>query len=156
MKSRHIVLVPMLRVAVTTANEKSQAPAGAPGASAYSLFKAKQLAATHEASVALAMKSGVTVAAGSDNAYPPGSTGIIAELVTDVEHGMSARQALVSATLHGAALVGLDTLGTLAPGMEGDFIAMDGDPLADIHAIERVRVVVFKGIVVTDKRGPTS
>ena len=69
---------------------------------------------------------------------------------------MSAQQALVSATRHGAALLGLETLGTLAPGMEGDFIAMDGDPVADIHAIEHVRVVVFKGVVVSDKRGPTS
>jgi uncharacterized protein (TIGR03118 family) len=156
MKRQHIMLVPTLRVAITSANETNRPPPGAPAPSAYSLFKAKQLAATHEASIALALKSGVTMAAGSDNAYPPGSTGIIAELVTDVEHGMSAPQALVSATVNGAALLGLDTLGTLAPGMEGDFIAMDGDPLADIHAIERIRVVVFKGVIVTDKRGPTS
>jgi imidazolonepropionase-like amidohydrolase len=63
---------------------------------------------------------------------------------------MSARQALVSATLNGAALLGLDTLGRLTPGMEGDFIAVEGDPLADIHAIEKVRMVVFKGKVVTN------
>jgi imidazolonepropionase-like amidohydrolase len=64
---------------------------------------------------------------------------------------MSAKQALESATLHGAALLGLDKLGTLAPGMEGDLIAVDGDPLADIHAIEKVQLVVFKGRIVTDK-----
>jgi len=155
MKSHHIVLVPTVRVAITSASETNR-PAGAPAPAAYSLFKAKQLAASHQASFALAMKSGVTIAAGSDNAYPAGSTGIIAELVTDVEHGMTGQEALVSATLHGAALLGLETLGALAPGMEGDFIAVDGDPLTDIHAIERVRVVVFKGSVVTDKRGPTS
>jgi imidazolonepropionase-like amidohydrolase len=96
------------------------------------------------------------MAAGSDNAYTPGSTGVFAELITDVEHGMSARQALVSATLHGAALLGFKTLGTLAPGMEGDFIATDGDPLADIHAIDRVQVVVFKGRIISDKTKPVS
>lgn len=149
MKSQHIVLVPTIRVAVTSAADAGRSPAG--GASAYSQFKATQLAATHAASIALAIHSGVTLAAGSDNAYPPGSTGIFAELVTDVEHGMTARQALISATLNGAKLLGLDTLGRLAPGMEGDFIAVDGDPLADIHALERVRMVVFKGVVVTDK-----
>jgi imidazolonepropionase-like amidohydrolase len=156
MKSHNIILVPTVRVAITTANETSRPPAGTYGSSAYSQFKAKQLAAKHEASFALALKSGVTMAAGSDNAYAPGSTGVFAELVTDVDHGMSARQALVSATLQSAALLGLERLGRLAPGMEGDFIAMDGDPLADIHAIERVRVVVFKGKVVEDKTKPVS
>ena len=34
--------------------------------------------------------------------------------------------------------------------MEADFIAVEGDPIADIHAIEKVRMVVFKGRVVTD------
>jgi imidazolonepropionase-like amidohydrolase len=156
MKSHHIVLVPTVHVAIETAKETRQAPPGTFGASAYSQFKAKQLMATHEASFALALKNGVTMAGGSDNAYTPGSTGIFAELVSDVQHGMSTRQALTSATLEGASLLGLDTLGKLGPGMEGDFIAMDGDPLADIHAIEKVRVVVFKGRVITDKTRPTS
>ncbi len=31
----------------------------------------------------------------------------------------------------------------LTPGMEGD-IAVEGDPLADIHALERVRFVLYK------------
>ena len=105
---------------------------------------------THARSFALALKNGVTMAAGSDNAYAPNSTGVFAELVTDVGHGMSPKQALESATIRGAALLGLDRLGTLAPGMEGDLIAVDGDPLADIHALEKVRLVVSKGTVVTN------
>jgi imidazolonepropionase-like amidohydrolase len=156
MKGHNIVLVPTVHVAIETANETRRAAPGTFGASAYSQFKAKALMAKHEASFALALKNGVTMAAGSDNSYTPGSTGIFAELVSDVEHGMSARQALVSATLQGAALLGFDTLGKLAPGMEGDFIAIDGDPLMDIHAIERVRVVVFRGKIVTDKTKPAS
>jgi len=147
LKTHPIVLVPTVRVAI--------AAAGATGGRAmigYSLDKAKKLVQTLEASFALALKNGVTMAAGSDDSYGPGSTGIIAELVTDVEHGMTPRQALESATLHGAALLGLDQrLGTLAPGMEGDFIAVDGDPLADIHTIENARAVVFKGAVVVDR-----
>ncbi len=156
MKSHNVVLVPTVHVAIETANETRRAAPGTFGASAYSQFKAKALVAKHEASFALALKNGVTMAAGSDNAYTAGSTGIFAELVSDVQHGMSARQALVSATLQGAALLGLDTLGKLTPGMEGNFIAMDGDPLVDIHAIEKVRVVVFKGKIVTDRTKPTS
>jgi imidazolonepropionase-like amidohydrolase len=156
MKSHHVVLVPTVHVAIATANETRRAAPGTFGASAYSQFKAKALMSKHEASFALALQNGVTMAAGSDNAYTAGSTGVFAELVSDVEHGMSPRQALVSATLHGAALLGLDTLGTLAPGMEGDFIATDGDPLTDIHAIEKVRVVVFKGKVIVDTTKPVS
>ena len=62
----------------------------------------------------------------------------------------------MAATLENSSLMGIGTLGRLTQGMEGDFIAMDGDPLADIHAIEKVRVVVFKGKVVTDKTKPVS
>jgi imidazolonepropionase-like amidohydrolase len=32
--------------------------------------------------------------------------------------------------------------------MEGDLIAVEGDPLADIHALEKVRFVLYKGAVV--------
>lgn len=156
MKSHNVVLVPTVHVAIESAKETRPAPPGTYGASAYSRFKAKALMAKHEASFALALKNGVTMAAGSDNAYTPGSTGIFAELISDVDHGMSARQALVAATLEDASLMGLPTLGKLAQGMEGDFIAMDGDPLADIHAIEKVKVVVFRGKVITDKTKPVS
>jgi imidazolonepropionase-like amidohydrolase len=151
MKSHHVIYVPTLRVAITTAAETRPATPGTPGSSSYSQFKATQLMEKHVRSFALALKSGVTMAGGSDNSYAPNSTGIFAELVTDVEHGMSPRQAIESATLQGAALLGFDRFGSLAPGMEGDFIAVDGDPLADIHALEKVRMVVFKGKVVTDK-----
>jgi imidazolonepropionase-like amidohydrolase len=151
MKAHNVVYVPTVRVAITSASDARPAAPGTFGSSSYSQFKAKQLAEKHVQAFALALKNGVTMAAGSDNGYPPNSTGVFAELVTDVEHGMSTRQALESATLRGAALLGLDKLGTLAPGMEGNLIAIDGDPLADIHAIEKVRLVVFKGRVVTDK-----
>ena len=37
-----------------------------------------------------------------------------------------------------------DQIGTLAPGMQADLIAVDGDPLKDITALRRV-VFVMKG-----------
>ncbi|HTK28687.1 MAG TPA: amidohydrolase family protein [Vicinamibacterales bacterium] len=151
MKSHHVVYVPTVHVATSFASETRTSAPGAPGSSSYSQYKAKLLGETHVAAFTLALKSGVTMAAGSDNGYPPSSTGVIAEIVSDVEHGMTPRQALEAATLNSAALLGLDKLGTLAPGMEGDLIAVEGDPLADIHAIEKVRFVVFKGKVVTDR-----
>jgi imidazolonepropionase-like amidohydrolase len=151
MKGHNVVYVPTVHVATTFASQTRTAAAGTPGSSSYSQYKAGRLREQHEAAFALALKNGVTMAAGSDNAYPSGSTGVFAELVSDVEHGMTPKQALEAGTLHSAALVGFDRLGALAPGMEGDLIAVDGDPLADIHAIEKVRLVMFKGKVVTDK-----
>jgi len=53
--------------------------------------------------------------------------------------------ALVSATSRAAAALGLqDTLGVVAPGMQADLIAVDGDPRQDITAVRRV-VFVMKG-----------
>ncbi len=92
------------------------------------------------------------MAAGSDTFYSPGGVTVLDELVTDVKYGMTPRQALTAGTIQGAILLGLPKLGRLTTGMEGDLVALDGDPLTDIHALEKVRVVIFQGKVVTDKR----
>jgi imidazolonepropionase-like amidohydrolase len=62
--------------------------------------------------------------------------------------GQPAMDAIVAATSLNAAALGLqDRIGSLAPGMAADLIAVDGDPLADITALSRV-VFVMKGGVV--------
>lgn len=119
----------------------------------YSLNKAHELAAKHFASFTLALHSGVTMAAGSDQSYAPGTGTIYNEVVSEVNHGASPRQALTDATQHNAALLGLPQLGTLAIGQEGDLVAMDGDPLGDIHAVSHLTAVVYQGRIV---RAPTS
>jgi len=59
--------------------------------------------------------------------------------------GQSAAAAIVSATSLSAEALGLGgRIGALAPGMEADLIAVDGDPLKDITALQRV-VFVMKG-----------
>jgi imidazolonepropionase-like amidohydrolase len=40
-----------------------------------------------------------------------------------------------------------DQIGSIAPGLQADIIALDGDPLKDINAVRRV-VFVMKGGVV--------
>jgi imidazolonepropionase-like amidohydrolase len=63
-----------------------------------------------------------------------------------VKYGATPQQALIAATKHSAELVGLDqSLGTVAVGKEGDLVGVEGDPLSDIHAMERVRAVVYQG-----------
>ena len=57
--------------------------------------------------------------------------------------GQPARDALVDATSHNAMSLGLaERAGALAPGLDADLIAVDGDPLADITALRRVVFVM--------------
>jgi imidazolonepropionase-like amidohydrolase len=59
--------------------------------------------------------------------------------------GQPAMDAVTAVTALNAGALGLgDRIGALAPGMEADLIAVDGDPLSDITALRRV-VFVMKG-----------
>jgi imidazolonepropionase-like amidohydrolase len=62
--------------------------------------------------------------------------------------GMDPMVAMVSANSLAAEALGMaDQIGSLAPGLQADIIALDGDPLKDITAVRRV-VFVMKGGVV--------
>ena len=64
------------------------------------------------------------------------------------DSGVDAMAAMVSANSLGAEALGMaDQIGSMAPGLEADIIALDGDPLKDISAVRRV-VFVMKGGVV--------
>jgi imidazolonepropionase-like amidohydrolase len=59
--------------------------------------------------------------------------------------GVDPMTALVSAQSLGAEALGRgDQIGSIAPGLQADIIALDGDPLRDITAVRRV-VFVMKG-----------
>ena len=72
------------------------------------------------------------------------------ELVYRVQKGgQDTMQAITSATSLAAESLGLsDRIGSIAPGYEADLIAVDGDPLRDITALERVAFVMKGGRVV--------
>ena len=62
--------------------------------------------------------------------------------------GVDPMTAMVSANSLGAEALGMgDRIGSIAPGMQADIIALDGNPLTDITAVRRV-VFVMKGGVV--------
>ncbi|HXJ40213.1 MAG TPA: amidohydrolase family protein [Bryobacteraceae bacterium] len=62
--------------------------------------------------------------------------------------GQSPMEALVSANARAAEALRLsDSVGSIAPGMQADLIALDGDPLKDITAVRRVVFVMKAGKV---------
>jgi len=71
------------------------------------------------------------------------------ELIARVrEGGQKPMDAIVSATSLAAKSMNLETtIGSLAPGMEADLIAVDGDPSKDITALKRVVFVMKSGKV---------
>jgi imidazolonepropionase-like amidohydrolase len=100
-----------------------------------------------------AFKAGVRFAMGSDAVYTMFGENT-RELGWYVKAGMTPAQALQTATINGAALLGMeDKLGALKPGYFADIVAVEGDPLADINvAINKVKWVMKGGAVVVDKR----
>ncbi|PXY23276.1 amidohydrolase [Prauserella coralliicola] len=70
-------------------------------------------------------------------------------LIDLAELGPTSVQALRTVTSHAAGVLGLaHRKGRLAPGYDADLLAVDGDPLADLSALCRVRAVYAKGVAV--------
>jgi imidazolonepropionase-like amidohydrolase len=64
------------------------------------------------------------------------------------DSGVHPMAAMVSANSLGAEALGMaDQIGSIAPGLHADIIALDGDPLKDITAVRRVVFVMKGGIV---------
>jgi imidazolonepropionase-like amidohydrolase len=101
---------------------------------------------------ARALKSGVTVANGSDvGVFAHGRNARELELM--VAYGMSPAQALRAATVTAAAVLRKEQeLGRIAPGYLADLVAVKGNPLVDISAIEQPAVVVKEGKIALDRR----
>jgi imidazolonepropionase-like amidohydrolase len=109
--------------------------------------KAKAAVAVRSDMFKNALRTGVKIAFGTDSAVSP--HGINAqEFGLMVDLGMTPAAALRAATASAADLLGLSqTLGTLQAGKTADVIAVPGNPLADIHAMEKVKFVMKGGEV---------
>jgi imidazolonepropionase-like amidohydrolase len=61
---------------------------------------------------------------------------------------MTPLSAIQAGTVNGAALLGWkNEIGALKPGFFADVVAVPGNPLEDISALERVRFVMKDGVV---------
>ncbi len=99
-----------------------------------------------------AYKAGVLIAAGTDAGVTKHGNNA-RELELYVEHGLTPEEAIVTATVNAAALIGMeDELGTIEPGRIADLIAVADDPLTDISVLKNVPVVIQNGRVVKDAR----
>lgn len=94
-----------------------------------------------------AFKRGVRIAFGTDaGVFPHGQNA--KEFGYMVEAGMPAIDAILSATTINAGILGMsDKLGTVQRGNFADIIAVDGNPLEDIHVLEQVSFVMKDGVV---------
>jgi imidazolonepropionase-like amidohydrolase len=91
--------------------------------------------------------NGGRVALGTDAPSPllvPGSSAH-RELELLVRAGLSSREALRAATRNGAVLLGVDSLGLLAPGKAADLVVLTKDPLADIRNSRAIQSVMVRG-----------
>ena len=75
------------------------------------------------------------------------------ELVWFVKMGMTNEQALETATVLPAEMLGMEkSIGSIAPGFFADIVGVEGDPLEDIQVIlKNVRWVMKGGQVVAEK-----
>jgi imidazolonepropionase-like amidohydrolase len=108
--------------------------------------KARQTFAVWGKGLNLAYRNGVNIALGTDSAVAPHTEANKELELMVTKGGMSPRDALVAATKGGPALMGLSNeTGTLEPGQSADLNAVDGDPLTDPTAVQRVGYVMAQG-----------
>lgn len=109
--------------------------------------KAEAVFPASKESLSKAIEAGVKIACGSD--APAIWHGRNAEeLVVLVKRGMTPLQAIRAATVVSAELIDAPDLGRIAPDMLADIVGVDGDPLDDITATQRVRFVMKDGRVI--------
>ncbi|HYX21780.1 MAG TPA: amidohydrolase family protein [Thermoanaerobaculia bacterium] len=106
----------------------------------------RKRAAVHGPSLRRAVRAGVKIAFGTDVGGFPWTEPIAQEFPRLVEFGMTPMEAIQSATSRAAEMLGKKgELGVVAPGAYADVIAVSGDPLADVRALESVSFVMKDG-----------
>lgn len=98
-------------------------------------------------STGVAYRAGVPILFGSDIPVEPADQ-VPEEFLLMQQAGLTPVDALKSATVNAAAALGMsDTLGSIAPGKAADIIALNHDPLADLHEMGKVAFVMKGGKV---------
>jgi imidazolonepropionase-like amidohydrolase len=114
------------------------------------LRKNDETTLTQRAAFEKCVAAGVRIAYGTDSGiYPHGDNAL--QLAYHVRHGQTPLEAIRSATLHAAALMGWeDRIGRIEPGLYADLVAVAGDPTDEVRLLEDVRFVMKGGEVIVD------
>jgi len=108
--------------------------------------KAESVLPVAKESVRRAIAADIKIAFGTDAAvFPHGDNA--KEFAALVDRGMSNIEAIRTATLNAADLLGVDDRGRIAAGTLADIVAVPGNPLEDIHTLEGVTFVMMGGAV---------
>lgn len=118
------------------------------GWSAEILRKNMETTETQRDAFRKAVKLGVKIAYGTDSGvYPHGLNAN--QLPYMVKYGMTPMQAIQSATINAASMMGWnDRVGSIAPGKYADIIAVQGDGIADLNRFKKVGFVMKGGEIV--------
>jgi imidazolonepropionase-like amidohydrolase len=109
--------------------------------------KALEVGPQIQQTFARAWKAGITIMFGTDTGVGPHG-GNAKEFGYMVEAGMPAMDAIRAATTVPAKYLGIDDrLGSIAAGKVADIVAVPGNPLTDVHALERVSFVMKEGVI---------
>jgi imidazolonepropionase-like amidohydrolase len=150
MKERGTYLVP-----TRSAGEWVYAKAKSGALPSYTIAKAMEVGPVMRGSFQKAYRAGIKIAFGTDaGVFPHGQNAKEFAYMTDL--GMKPMEAIVTATSSASDLLGWNEVGEIAPGRFGDFVVVAGDPLADIHVLERPVAVLKGGAFVKDDRARDS
>lgn len=113
----------------------------------YMRDKSAAKAALHRQGIQNALAAGVTIGFGTDSGgeyHPLGDSALEIELLEEL--GMTPMEILASATVNNAKWLGMDgRIGDIQVGMSADLVLVEGDPLADASAFNRILEVWVNG-----------
>ncbi len=113
--------------------------------------KAAAIGPQLKANFSKAVEAGVKIAFGTDSGVSNHGDNA-QEFKLMVDNGMTAMQAITSATVSAADLLGeTDNLGSLSVGKYGDIVAVKGNPLENIQLLENISFVMKGGEVIKAK-----
>ncbi len=122
------------------------------GADPASVEKGKEILKLQQPAFALALKHHLKIAYGVDD----DPDFVSKEFGALVHGGMTPLQAIQAATVNASQLLGREKeIGTVEPGKYADLVAVEGDPLKDIGAMEHVVFVMKGGEVIKNQTSRT-
>ncbi len=105
---------------------------------------AKSMIENYHNTLCKVRKAGVRVVAGGDShGFDP-----TMEASAMLKSGFTHAEALAALTVNGAALCNMPDKGVIREGFTADLVALDGDPVEDIHALGKVKGVLKKGKII--------